>query len=178
MTEYKFLALIFHKQSLIDMQKIFKEGKKYTFNDYFKMNSPTTEIVTALGYSLLIQEISLPKHEDNPQALLKYISTTYYALIPKVSIDSEAAKREIMIAPVLHAVIQLIQATLNIEYPVYINDKLNGTIDYLFRSAQELIVVEAKKGDLERGFNQLAAEMIANELVTNKFNNRPLYDSK
>lgn len=64
------------------MQKIFKEGKKYTFNDYFKMNSPTTEIVTALGYSLLIQEISLPKHEDNPQALLKYISTTYYALIP------------------------------------------------------------------------------------------------
>ncbi len=34
-------------------------------------------------------------------------------------------------------------------------------IDYLIRSKQELIVIEAKKGDLEKGFNQLAAEMIA-----------------
>ncbi|MCI5146046.1 MAG: hypothetical protein D3923_11070 [Candidatus Electrothrix sp. AR3] len=74
------------------------------------------------------------------------------------------AKREVMIAPVLHAVIQYMNARLDIEYSVSINDKLSGTIDYLFRSSQELIVIEAKKGDLERGFNQLAAEMIAMDL--------------
>ena len=31
----------------------------------------------------------------------------------------------------------------------------------MLRAAHELIVIEAKKGDLERGFNQLAVEMIA-----------------
>jgi hypothetical protein len=54
-----------------------------------------------------------------------------------------------------------VNARLNIEYAIDIDDRLSGTIDYLFRSNQELIVIEAKKGDLEKGFNQLAAEMIA-----------------
>ena len=31
----------------------------------------------------------------------------------------------------------------------------------MIRTQQELIVVEAKKGDLDKGFNQLSAELIA-----------------
>ena len=147
-----------------NVRKIFREGKKYTFSDYFDMGNPTEEIVTALGYSLRTQQIALPRHQDITQEALERISATYYSLIPKISINSEIAKREVMIAPVLHAVIQRMNATLNIEYPVDVNDKLSGTIDYLFRSSQELIVIEAKKGDLERGFTQLAAEMIAMDL--------------
>ncbi|MCI5210225.1 MAG: hypothetical protein D3910_15855 [Candidatus Electrothrix sp. ATG2] len=34
-------------------------------------------------------------------------------------------------------------------------------MDYLVRNKQELIVIEAKKGDIDKGFNQLAAELIA-----------------
>ena len=147
-----------------NVRKIFREGKKYTFSDYFDMGNPTDEIVAALGYSLRTQQIALPRHQDITQEALERISATYYSLIPKISVNSEIAKREVMIAPVLHAVIQRMNATLNIEYPVDINDKLSGTIDYLFRSSQELIVIEAKKGDLERGFTQLAAEMIAMDL--------------
>lgn len=147
-----------------NVRKIFREGKKYTFNDYFDMGNPTDEIVAALGYSLRTQQIALPRHQDITQEALERISATYYSLIPKISINSEIAKREVMIAPVLHAVIQRMNATLNIEYPVDVNDKLSGTIDYLFRSSQELIVIEAKKGDLERGFTQLAAEMIVMDL--------------
>lgn len=128
-----------------NVRKIFREGKKYTFNDYFDMGNPTDEIVAALGYSLRTQQIALPRHQDITQEALERISATYYSLIPKISINSEIAKREVMIAPVLHAVIQRMNATLNIEYPVDVNDKLSGTIDYLFRSSQELIVIEAKK---------------------------------
>lgn len=50
---------------------------------------------------------------------------------------------------------------LDIEYPVYVNEQLKGSIDYLLRSTQELIVIEAKNADLEKGFTQLAVEMIA-----------------
>ena len=42
-------------------------------------------------------------------------------------------------------------AKLNVEYAIDVNDKLNGVMDYLIRSKQELVVIEAKKGDLEKG---------------------------
>jgi hypothetical protein len=146
------------------MRNIFKEGKKYTFSDYFEMGNPTEEIVAALGYAFVTQAVALPRLQTVSQETAERISSTYYALLPKISLSSETAKREVMIAPVLHSVIQNINAKLNIEYPVEVNDKLGGTIDYLFRSPQNLIVIEAKKGDLERGFNQLAAEMIAMDM--------------
>jgi hypothetical protein len=37
------------------MRNIFKEGKKYTFSDYFEMRNPTAEIAAALGYYFVIQ---------------------------------------------------------------------------------------------------------------------------
>lgn len=143
------------------MRSIFKEGRKYTFNDYFEMGNPTAEIAAALGYSFAIQAVDLPRCQNVNQEILDRVSSTYYALVPKISLNSETAKREVMIAPVLHTVIQRVNAALHIEYPVEVDEKLSGTIDYFFRSSEELIVVEAKKGDFERGFNQLAAEMIA-----------------
>ncbi len=146
------------------MKSIFTEGKKYTFSDYFELGNPTDEIINALGYSFFTQPLDLPRKNNISPELINRLSTVYYSILPKISVNSEIAKREVMIAPVLHAVIQYINARLNIEYSVSINDKLSGTIDYLFRSSQELIVIEAKKGDLDRGFNQLAAEMIAMDL--------------
>ena len=146
------------------MKSIFTEGKKYTFSDYFELGNPTDEIINALGYSFFTQPLDLPRKNNISPELINRLSTVYYSILPKISVNSEIAKREVMIAPVLHAVIQYINARLNIEYSVSINDKLSGTIDYLFRSSQELIVIEAKKGDLDRGFNQLAAEMIAMDI--------------
>lgn len=143
------------------MKNIFKEGKKYTFSDYFEMGHPTAEIAAALGYTFSIQTIVLPRCQNISPDILEQVRSTYYALVPKISLNSEIAKREVMIAPVLQTVIQGVNATLDIEYPLDVDEKLSGTIDYLLRSSQELIVIEAKKGDLERGFNQLAAEMIA-----------------
>lgn len=142
-------------------RNIFKEGKKYTFSDYFEMGHPTEEIVTALGYTLISQLLPLPQNNQFDPTVLENLKNSYYALVPKISLNSEIAKRELMIAPLLHAVIKTVEAKLNIEYSIEIDDKLSGTIDYLFHSTKQLIVIEAKKGDLERGFNQLAAEMIA-----------------
>lgn len=141
--------------------KIFKEGKKYTFSDYFEMKHPTDEIVAELGYSFSTQELTLPSSTEMEKEVIEGLRSSYYAVIPKISVNSEAAKRELMIAPVLHGVLKTADARLNMEYPVDVDERLSGVIDYLFRSEQELIVSKAKKGDLERGFNQLAAEMIA-----------------
>ena len=146
------------------MKNIFTEGKKYTVSDYFERDNPTEEIIHALGYSFFTQALAFPRKDLLNKKLIEQISSTYYSILPKVSVNSETAKRELMIALVLHALLQQINARLNIEYPVSVNDKLSGTLDYFFRSSRQLIVIEAKKGDLDRGFNQLAAEMIALDL--------------
>ena len=142
-------------------KSVFKEGKKYTFSDYFELNNPTEEIVAELGYSLALRDLNLPQSKDIDPDILDEIQTSYYELLPKITLNSEVAKREFMIAPLLHKVIRQIDAKLNIEYPIDVNERLSGSLDYLIRSKQELVVIEAKKGDLDRGFNQLAAEIIA-----------------
>lgn len=141
--------------------KIFKQGKKYTFSDYFEMANPAEEIVAELGYSFSIQEIALPVSTEIDNEVIGNLRSLYYAVIPKISVNSEASKRELMIAPILHGVLRTTDAKLNMEYPIDVDERLSGLIDYILHSKQELIVIEAKKGDLERGFNQLAAEMIA-----------------
>lgn len=142
-------------------KSIFVEGKRYSFSDYFNMGYPSEEIIAELGYHLELEAIHFSQDVPiNPQIVEK-LKTFYYQLLPKITLNSESAKREFMIAPLLHTIMLEIDAKLNIEYPIDVNAKLNGIIDYLIRSTEELIIIEAKKGDLDRGFNQLAAEMIA-----------------
>ena len=125
------------------------------------MKNPTEEIVAELGYYFATKNLVLPRSENIDAEIIENLRSLYYAIIPKISVNSEAAKREIMIAPILQGVIRTIDAKLNIEYAIEVDEKLRGFIDYFFHSNQAFIVIEAKKGDLEKGFNQLAAEMIA-----------------
>lgn len=139
---------------------IFVPNKRYTFSDYFNLPYPTEEIVLALGYVCLFDELKLPQTKTDKNSIER-LKTTYRRLLPKITLNSEIAKREFMIAPVLYEVMLHSEAKLNIEYPIDVDDRLNGSLDYLIRAKQEIVVIEAKKGDMERGFNQLAAEMIA-----------------
>ncbi len=156
-------------------KSIFKKDKRYTFSDYFDMNNPTEEIVAELGYSLILKDLNLPKSTNISSDILEEIQTSYYELLPKITLNSEVAKREFIIAPLLYKVIRHIDAKLNIEYSIDIDDKLSGFLDYLIRSKQELVVIEAKKGDLDRGFNQLAAEIIALDQYEDGENPQILY---
>ena len=42
-----------------------------------------------------------------------------------------------------------------------VSDKLQGALDYYLKGTQNLLVIEAKNEDLERGFKQLGVELIA-----------------
>ncbi|MFN6461080.1 MAG: hypothetical protein RMZ41_004450 [Nostoc sp. DedVER02] len=81
--------------------------------------------------------------------------------IARVSLTSEAARREVLIAPILLEVAHITQATVNIEYPIEVNQYLRGDLDYYLESKHNVLVVEAKQADLTRGFTQLATELIA-----------------
>ncbi|OLT59263.1 hypothetical protein [Moorena bouillonii] len=142
-------------------KSIFKENRKYTFSDYFAMTNPTEEIVGELGYSFAIEAIDLPKSSNYDLDIIQNLNHTYYTIIPKISLTSEIAKREFLIAPLILEIAKLLPVKVNVEYPLDINDQLGGALDYLLKSSQNLIIIEAKKKDIDGGFNQLAAELIA-----------------
>ncbi|WP_353258223.1 hypothetical protein [Prochlorothrix hollandica] len=140
-------------------RKILQESESYTFRSYCEMLAEPDEILGELGYALKIAQLSLP-HSDRalPQlALAQQIQD----ILPLVSLSSETARREVLIAPIIFAVAIHCQSQIRIEYPLTVNNWLKGTLDYLLRSSQSLIVIKAKRDDLSRGFTQLAAEMIA-----------------
>ena len=140
---------------------ILKEGQKYTFSDYFELNNPTEEIVEELGYSFSYEVLNLPQSNDYNVSDIKKLQDTFYTIFPKIIINSEIAKREFLIAPILVEIAKNTDSKINVEYPIEVNDKLGGSLDYLIRSKQEIVVIEAKKGDLDKGFTQLSAELIA-----------------
>ena len=142
-------------------RSIFKEGKKYIFRDYFYLPNPIEDIVAELGYSYSLEVLQLPTSASCDVESVNNLKRTYYNVLPKISLNSETAKREFLIAPVLFELAKETDSKINVEYPIDVSELLSGYLDYLIRYKQELIVIEAKKGDIDKGFNQLAAELIA-----------------
>ncbi|MCB2261875.1 MAG: hypothetical protein LGR52_02885 [Candidatus Thiosymbion ectosymbiont of Robbea hypermnestra] len=55
---------------------IFKEGKKYTFSDYFDLSNPTEEIAGEFGYSFETKILDLPIATDKDEILVQVVSIT------------------------------------------------------------------------------------------------------
>ena len=141
-------------------KSILKKDKKYTFPDYFELNNPSKEILEEFGYKYNFEELYLPETKMEINSLEK-LRHTYVRKLPFISLNSEAAKREFYISPLLLEILDYLNAEINVEYPLDAGENLSGTLDYLIRYSGDVLIVEAKKGDLEKGFNQLAVELIA-----------------
>lgn len=139
---------------------IFKPNKNYTFSDYFEINYPTKEILAAFEYDYDFEVLTLPEYSTNFDALDR-LRNVYLTKLPLISLNSEISRRDFYIAPFLLELLEYIRAEINVEYPIDAGQNLSGSVDYLVKSVNNLIIIEAKKGDLERGFNQLAVELIA-----------------
>ncbi len=142
-------------------QSILKEDKSYSFSDYFELSHPAKDIVAEFGYAYKLTKLDLPRSAFNGN--LDKLRQNFYKKLPHISLTSETAKREVMVAPVLLELLDYVDMDIDIEYPIYVNERLKGNIDYFVHSTQDFLVVEAKKADLERAFSQLAVELIAME---------------
>ncbi|NET50918.1 MAG: hypothetical protein F6K09_19955 [Merismopedia sp. SIO2A8] len=139
---------------------IIDPDRSYTFADYFKLNFAPQDILAYFNVSLrrcLLNHPSYSDQLDRLPALKERIEES----LPRLSLTSEMARREFLIAPVLMDVLHYTQATLNVEYPILVNQQLKGSLGYLLEQEQTFLVIEAKNEDLERGFVQLAIELIA-----------------
>lgn len=139
---------------------IIQPDQSYTFADYFKLNFAPQDILAYFDVTLQRQSLTLPSYAGTLDRL-DDLKNRIEESLPRLSLTSEMARREFLIAPVLTDVLHYTQATLDVEYPVAVSNQLKGSLDYLLQHHQTFVVIEAKKEDLERGFVQLAIELIA-----------------
>ena len=131
-----------------------------SFYDYFTLNAETGEVAQALGYSYTVGSLVLPKSRELP-AWSQDLDELLRDHILLVRMGNETVRREAIIAPIVLRIIRALRLPINMEYWVNVAPQLKGRLDYLMRSDESLLVVEAKDGDITRGTTQLVAEMIA-----------------
>ena len=140
--------------------RILKPDETYTFRRYFDLRFAPADILRELGASLTKAAINFPAN-TNQITRLADLKARLEEAIARVSLTSEAARREVLIAPILLEVAHITESTINIEYPIEVSQYLKGDLDYYLLSKYNMLVVEAKQADLTRGFTQLAVELIA-----------------
>ncbi|MEM8501535.1 MAG: hypothetical protein AAF716_00095 [Cyanobacteria bacterium P01_D01_bin.1] len=140
--------------------RVLNPDESYTFSKIFALNAEVDDIVADFGYSLTRQRLGLPTYEGTLERLQE-LSDRINEILPFVSLTTEIARREILISRVVTEVVHYTKAQLRIEYPIRVSEQLQGSLDYLLRTDDQMIIIEAKKEDLTNGFKQLSAEMIA-----------------
>ena len=142
---------------------ILEPNRPYTFRSYFELKIPTDEILAEFGYDLERGFFALPESSAALHRVAE-VQQEIHDILPHVALDSEQAKREFLIAPVIKSLVYQVDIQVRVEYSIGVSPHLQGVLDYLIRYAhppKQLIVVEAKRDNLESGFTQLAIEMIA-----------------
>ncbi|MCA1904410.1 MAG: type I restriction enzyme HsdR N-terminal domain-containing protein [Cyanobacteria bacterium KgW148] len=140
---------------------ILNPGQSYNFHDYFDLPFEPEDVLKALNHNLRHDTLEFSQGFV-PQERLQELQARTTRSLRYVSLSSCHARREVLVAPLLLEVVDLTESQLRIEYPVQINEQLQGTIDYyLYKEEKRLIICEAKNNDLTKGFTQLASQMIA-----------------
>ena len=159
---------------MMQWQPILEDNRSYIFPDYFKLSYPTRDVVAEFGYQFKCEQLQLPCNPVN-NFNLDRLQTTFYQKLPHISLNSEAAKREFWVSPVLLELLDYIDVEIDTEYPLNVDDRLKGNIDYILRAKADLIVIEAKNADMDKGFTQLAVELIAVDRALDEDRNPLLY---
>ncbi len=146
------------------MMKSIQLGPSYNFSDYFKLSYYTEDILSYFGYTFTPQKLQLPT-TDRPLNRLDDLRQRLEESLPLITLDSEIARREFLIAPLLMEVMHYTQAKVKVSYPLIVNDQLKGNLDYYVQSRNHLLIIEAKDENLQRGFTQLGVELIALDIA-------------
>ena len=132
------------------------------FSDDFKLNFYAEDILHHFGYQYRANDLE-PPAANVALPNLQPLRDRLRRHIPRITLDNEISRREFLIAPVLTELLDLTAAKIKTAYPIDVAPQLRGSLDYFIEADDRLLVIEAKDENLERGFKQLAVELIAVE---------------
>ncbi|WNZ24325.1 hypothetical protein HJG54_16640 [Leptolyngbya sp. NK1-12] len=134
--------------------------QSYTFRSYFELPYEPDDILAEFGYRLQRAALNLPQ-STAPATQLRLLKAKLEQRLTYVSLISETARRETLIAPILLEAAEVTGAQVRIEYLLNVSEVLKGSLDYYLYRNSKVIVLEARNADLARGFTQLAVELSA-----------------
>ncbi|NES20119.1 MAG: hypothetical protein F6K41_14600 [Symploca sp. SIO3E6] len=140
--------------------RILDLNQSYTFSQIFDLRIPPDELANEFGYNFVRNRLNLPQYPGELDHL-ENLRSRIEGVLPYVSLVNETSRRVVLTSQVILQLVGYTKAQLRIEYSIKVNEQLQGYLDYLLRSPTELLVIEAKREDLDYGFTQLIAEMIA-----------------
>lgn len=144
-------------------RSILQEGRSYIFSEYFKLAVDPEDLLREFGFALGKAQLNLARFEGEMD--WRSLQAQIEENLTYVDLNSETARREILVAPLLLRICRIAHSKLKIEYPIHVDDRLKGSLDYYIQSQQgtqsNFLVIEAKQADLTKGFTQLAVELIA-----------------
>lgn len=141
------------------MTTLLDPQQSYTLSKIFDLRPELDILVNELGYALRRVPLVLPVYTKELDRL-ENLTQRLEEILPYVNLANEATRREVLTSPIVMEVVHYTQAQLRIKYPVKVSNQLQGYVDYLLRTQNHLIVIEAKQEDMTNGFTQLAIEMI------------------
>jgi len=142
--------------------KVINPEQSYTFSKIFELKIEPKDLAKYFGYSFSRTKLNLPQYQGNLDRI-EQLKERIEEILPYASLSSEAARREILISPVIFDLVHYTKSEVFIEYSIKVSEQLQGSFDYFLESANHLLVIEAKKEDLDYGMTQLIAELIALE---------------
>ncbi len=143
------------------MQPLLLEDRPYSFSELASLPGNTHLLLQELGYRYRLAELELPRQARIDPGYLATLLPRLRTTLDRVSLDSEMARREFLVAPLLSEVVNHANAFILPEFPFNAGSRFKGSFDYLLRGEHQIIIVEAKRQDLESGMKQLAGELIS-----------------
>jgi len=140
--------------------KILNPDESYTFSKYFELKIEAKDLAKEFDYTFERKRLNLPKYTgelDRTQDTQNRLE----GVLPYISLSNETARREWLVSPVLVDLIYYTKVEVRIEYPIKVSKYLQGNFDYFLESPHQILIVEAKKSDLDFGLTQLVSQLIA-----------------
>ena len=134
--------------------------KTYTFSKLFELKIMPEALAKDFGYTLTRQRLNLAQYAGELDRL-EELKSRIEEILPYINLANETSRREMLIARVVSDLIHYTKSEIWIEYPIKVTEQLQGYFDYLIKTQNNLLVIEAKHEDLTYGFTQLIAELIA-----------------
>lgn len=140
--------------------KILNPNESYTFSKYFELKIEAKDLAKEFGFTFERKRLNLPKYSGELDRI-EQTQSRINEILPYVSLTNESARREWLVSPVLTDLIHYTKVEIRIEYPIKVSNYLQGNLDYFLESSNQVLIVEAKKADLDFGMTQLLSQLIA-----------------
>jgi hypothetical protein len=144
--------------------KVLDPDQSYTFSKIFDLKISCQDLATEFGYSFSRKRLNLPQYQgelDN----LNQLKTRLNEILPYFDLANETSRREVLIAPIVSDLVHYTKCEVRIEYLIKATEQLQGSLDYLIKNQHNLVIIEAKKSDLDYGMTQLFAELMALDIM-------------